>query len=322
VCPTCRTRMHPVVEQAGTKIKCPDCGVVILVPRPSPVKQKSTSEPREIGDYGVSAPVERPPLETHYGKAQAELRTQPVSPPPRWTFLSGVFSFPWYPSSIARWVYLSLGCILVGELPVAILLLSGVGNGEGIGSIAVLSLGFFAMTLFWLSLWTFAYAAACCLAVVQDTAAGNDEVLSWPEPNWKDWVWKLLYVGYMLVLAALPGQLLAWSIPNPSFPFWIPPLGTIFLLFPLFTLCSQEADSPWVPLSPIVLRTMVTLWWGWLTFYAESAVLAAGWLGLFWLGIFRHPYLTMLVASPLLSALLLIYARLLGRLAWRAEQSC
>lgn len=53
----------------------------------------------------------------------------------------------------------------------------------------------------------------------------------------------------------------------------------------------------------------------------ESAVLAALWLGLVIVGIGRFPDLTMLLTGPLLAAVLFIYARLLGRLAWRAANN-
>src|SRR5205823_10246025 len=45
----------------------------------------------------------------------------------------------------------------------------------------------------------FAYAAHCFLTVLEQTAAGNDEV-TWPDEPYVDWLWK---AAYMLWLSSL-----------------------------------------------------------------------------------------------------------------------
>ena len=95
-------------------------------------------------------------------------------------------------------------------------------------------------------------------------------------------------------------------------------LATVSLLYPIFLLSSLEANSVFVPLSLPILRSLISCWWGWLTFYALAALLGGSWLGLLLAGLPSFPFLTALACGPLLAAVLLIVSRLLGRLAWRA----
>lgn len=51
VCPTCRAVLHPKVEKAGHKVKCPDCYSAVLVPQP-PMPEPPPKQ-RDPGEYGV-----------------------------------------------------------------------------------------------------------------------------------------------------------------------------------------------------------------------------------------------------------------------------
>src|SRR5207247_5938981 len=51
------------------------------------------------------------------------------------------------------------------------------------------------------SIMTLSFSAACCLAVLESTAAGLDHVEAWPEPQWKEWMAQLIYLGW---IGALP----------------------------------------------------------------------------------------------------------------------
>jgi hypothetical protein len=93
-----------------------------------------------------------------------------------------------------------------------------------------------------------------------------------------------------------------------------------FLLYPICLLSSMEANSPWLPLTKPILHSVVTLWWGWLVFYALAAAVLGGWLALIVVGSWLQPFLAGLLGGPVLAAAILIYARLLGRLAWRASR--
>jgi hypothetical protein len=92
-------------------------------------------------------------------------------------------------------------------------------------------------------------------------------------------------------------------------------VGT-FLAFPLVLLGALASDEAWVPLAiKTVLWSFAPLWWAWVLFYVETAVMAWAWTWLTLAGLREEPWLTPLYAAPLLAAILLIDARLAGRLA-------
>jgi hypothetical protein len=237
----------------------------------------------------------------------------PLAKPPRWTFFSGVFSFPWRSGTIARWGMLSMGLVAAGVLATAGLSLMGQDL------IGVFTMAFFGMAVLWLSIWSFSFAAHCMVAIVEDTSAGADEILSWPESDWREWFWRLLHLGYLVALATAIGfglsRLAAIWLPQPG---WVWGLA-IALLFPILLLSSIDAHSPFVPLSRRVRRSMRRCWWGWLMMYALSGLMWVAVAGLFWALSEVHSYLVPIIGGPCVAAALLIYARLLGRLAWRAR---
>jgi hypothetical protein len=104
---------------------------------------------------------------------------------------------------------------------------------------------------------------------------------------------------------------------------WLPQPGLVwalgvFLLFPILLLSSVDANSPFIPLSRRVRRSLFRVAGTWLTFYVLSGLLWAGLMGAFWGLAQLHDFLAPVLGGPLLAATVLIYARLLGRLAWRA----
>ena len=318
VCPTCHTRLTARWDQAGKKTICPDCGVKIRIPFPKPPEPELKPDPAKIGQYDIGEAVRSPQVETQFLDRQALIYAEVVPPPPRWTFFSGVFEFPWYRDTLPRWLYLTIGLVAWGEFVVGALSLMGVG-GEGVGGIAVVGVGFMVLPIAWLSIWTYSYAASCLLAIVQETAAGND-VVGWPDETWRERVWKLLYVGYLFVLAALAGAGVEVLTRLWRDLFGIPACVTVFVLFPFMLLSSLEANTQWAPATPRILRSLIAHAWCWIVFYIAAALLAAPLVALVFFGFFRYPFLTASVAAPFMAAVILISARLLGRLAWRISE--
>jgi DNA-directed RNA polymerase subunit M/transcription elongation factor TFIIS len=313
-CPQCGTRLTAAREQVGKRLRCPDCRRIAVVPaaneRPKVRLPEATTDRTAAEDF-VPAPELRPPVEP-----EAITHRVPTAELPQWTFFSGVFNFPWRGEALARWAMIAMGLAVSGEVATAGLLISGVAGG-GMNLIAGFSLAFFAMVAFWTSLWTYSYAAGCMLAVMQDTSSGSDEVLSWPEGDWREWMWPMLHVGYVLVVAITIGSGVGWlmSLAMP----WGGALGGIasFVLFPIFLVSSMEANSAVVILTRPVLGSLVSLWWGWLVVLGLAAAMLGGLAAIVWIASAVSWFAAPLVAAPALAAMLLIYARLLGRLAWR-----
>jgi hypothetical protein len=259
--------------------------------------------------YGVSGPVEssvHSELANEYmAKAAKPLITEAAKPPPRprWMMLSGVFSFPFYLPTLGPWLYISLGLFVAGML---LLFWLGPAMVLGLMSARLIGIPTCAATILTLS-----YASACCLTIIEDTYNGWDVVEDWPALEWKEWVWSLARILALVLEAALVG--LAVSLIGVA-GFWLPAAATL-AVFP-FVLLGALADDAWAPTGiGRVLASLKNLWWAWGLFYLETTPLIVGWLILSGIGLAMQPVAVPFYSAPLFAMVLLIYARLLGRLA-------
>ncbi len=282
-----------------------------------------TAPDSEDDTYGTSGPAERAPLPINVEKLMRDAEKPRVveaepPPPPEWPMFSGVFNFPWYMDSVGYWAVISLGFVLT------FLLLGFMFYAAAhVGLIAFRAL---ALPTIALSLLTTAYAFACCLKVIEETACGWDSVDIEVGIDWKEWGWCWLYVMVLLTEAALIGALVwvpfSWlSSVNPVTAPLVSAVGTLvsvfvaLVIFPIFLLSAMAAGSAWLPLAiSKVTGTMGAQWLVWLLFYLETGAITVAWCAVTVASDFV-PWLAPFVSGPALAAAMLIYARLLGRLA-------
>jgi len=228
----------------------------------------------------------------------------PPPPPPRWPMLSGVFTFPWYLDTLGPWMGISMGLIVTGLLLVFLW-----GPAAQMGLLAVRLLG---PPIGVAGALTFSYAAACSFSVIENTFHGWDAIDEWPDLNWKEWGWSGARLIALLLQAGLAG--LALQIVTMSFTWLLLVAGTL-AAFPVVLLGALAADAAWFPLAILpVLRSLAPLGRTWALFYVETTVLIAGWTILTLFGLATSPWWTPLYSGPILAAVALIYARLVGRL--------
>ncbi|NLE39619.1 MAG: hypothetical protein GX621_16490 [Pirellulaceae bacterium] len=219
--------------------------------------------------------------------------------------ISGVFTFPFYLTTLGPWLYISMGLLIT-----AMLLMFWLGPGMvlGLSSARLIGLPTCAAALL-----TFSYAAACCLTIVEDTFNGWDVVEEWPDLEWKEWVWSFTCMVTLTLQALLVGLVaeLAFGAAVP----WLFPIGTL-IAFPFIVLGSLGAEA-WVPMAiGRCLLSLRRLWWAWALFYLETTPLIVGWFILSAVGLVRLlPFTVPFFSAPLLAFVVLVYARLLGRLA-------
>ena len=264
-------------------------------------------------DLEMEAPVQRTPVREDLllesARERGLIREYHVPDPPKWTFFSGVFTYPWRGVNVARWTAMSLGLSLTGMMAYCALAWLGfVGSAEN-PILGVL------MTMFsiLMALVTLSFATSSCQAVLQDTADGHDMPQEASLPEWDQWIWTLLCWGSLWAVSGALAYPLALLIGGIAF------LIVPAILFPILLLSAMEADSYLVPFSPPVLRTLVSYAHGWLMFYLLSAAMFIGWQAMLVFGFASMPLLGAFVSGPVVAAIMLIYARLLGRLAWRAS---
>jgi predicted RNA-binding Zn-ribbon protein involved in translation (DUF1610 family) len=318
----CGTRLHALSAEAGRAMICPDCGQPAVVPpparrRPRPKPAGESAAPYDLSAAeagGTRAAASDRPRVWFPGRFSQALdehgRLPPERPPPRWPMLSGVFTFPWRRAAVGRWSALVVWAVFITYLG-----LFGGSLDEGysiiIGVLLLLLAGCLAAG------WA-GVLGVSLLTILGDTAAGAEDVSEWPNPAaFLDWAGSLLLAINSVALSAAAGigveRLLAVAGLSGGWALIaVPPA-----LFPLVLLSMLEADSPFVPLCRAVLRSLLVNCWAWLAFYLETSLLlgAAGGLVMGML-----PAAGVLWTVPLAAvtgvAALMIYFRLLGRLAW------
>jgi len=248
------------------------------------------------------------------------LPVEKIPDPPRLTFLSGVFEFPWKGKALERWSFLSVGCTLTA-LVLLFLVPTVMGVISGAIGMSAVMLGFFGLPGFWILFWTMSYAAACSLPIVIETSAGADEIDGWPEPQWREWAADLYYSLYLgsivLAVAWLAGAAVASVFHLPLGGRLAISLLTALVTAPIVLLSSLEASSFWVPLSPAIARSIARETKTWLAFYAVYLGFTLTALAVSLLLARIADLASAVIVGPLLAAVIMIDARLVGRLGWR-----
>jgi hypothetical protein len=227
---------------------------------------------------------------------------------PRWTFFSGVFLFPWQLGNVARWAVMAVALTATG-----IVLVAWAGQIAGGVRNSTLTLPFLSMFAAAGSLVTAMFSSACFIAAVDDTADGHDDVQEFTMPPMDQWLFSFFSVLHLWLMSGALGYPLVL----------IPEIGALGIpissvaLFPILFLSAMECDSFFLPWSPTVWRSTLQYFGSWLAFYIVSTALLAAWFAAASYLVGDLTYFGMLLVGPALASVMLIYARLLGRLAWR-----
>ncbi len=315
ICHRCQTRLSATLDQVGDTVFCPDCGMANVVPAPAPRKQGPAKEADTAYGLAKAGPEETPPpAAAEEPPVRRDWRLAPQSERPvlpRWPFITGTFSFPFYSGTLPRAVVLTLWSLVADKLLMESMQLGTAGDPRATFLSAILGSTTLMVTVMWL-----AFASACALAVVRETANGCDKMPEWPGIAFFDWFLDPLYLFDSVCVGLMPGAGLVWCLTLSGRAAQAVPLVSLFFLFPVALLSMLEKGSPLAAISGPVLRSLRTAWRGWAGFYvatiallaAAGNVLLAVWhAGEFW-GI--------MVASPVLVIVWLVCFRLLGRLAW------
>ncbi len=330
VCSLCRTRMYATRDQVGEMITCPDCGTPMVVPRPDttpkPGREGTTAGEYRGGEPGRRAESGAPAKARRVGIAPGDTRAADEAASggtarvrragPRWPFVRGILTFPCYRNTWPRFLALIAGLLVVLPVLISSWRLNQIGDVQTLGGARTfLTLALFAVGTILLLVWGIV-ATALLLAIVQDTAEGNDQIEDWPEPIFSDWAFDFLYIVDSIVVALLPGVVLYQVLSATDLPCGMAVPGSLFFLFPLALLSMLEAGSPFAPVSSLVWGSLFSRWWAWLIFYIETAALLVGSLAI--AGVvfqFTGSWGVILIAIAWVWGLM-VYFRLLGRVAW------
>lgn len=156
------------------------------------------------------------------------------------------------------------------------------------------------------------------LTILLETTAGNDRMESWPNVGlFLEWVGELWFIFNPAVVSLALGLGLDWLLPNlPGSPQATVAI-MIFFAFPILLLCTLETDSAFLPVSTVVFVSMGQQAIAWLAFYFQSgSLLAAAAAMVHYLGPQLESRAAIPLAALLFSAVVMVYFRLLGRLAF------
>lgn len=165
------------------------------------------------------------------------------------------------------------------------------------------------------------YAMHCLLVVVRDTAAGQDEIV-WPDEPFQDWALGALHLVGVVLIVLAPAGILAralrqtWLPDDATLRFLLLAVPALGFFFPVALFSSLSASSRWFVFRPVVVWNMLRVAPSAFAVYAVSIILAAGVAALGYAAVTRWVVLAP-VAAAAAGAAFLIYARLLGRLAWK-----
>ena len=334
-CLRCENRVERGGAEIGAKVKCPTCGLELIVPRQSQVDAGAGQGRGEDDEYALGTEPPSSPAAVPYlpqrdfrdprilaeREEQIDQRGQSVwqtvhRAPPLGLFFRGTFSFPFHSSAQVQSLTLAGGAMVVCWL-LKLAIWCGGGSLGGITEIgpSVAGLLMSATGLALLAMWA-VVASVYGLAVLRETSYGCGFVEKWPIGYSLDGMGESLYVFSGIALSVLPGLVAAPLWDWLDWPRLLMISVVAVLLFPVLLLSMLEANSPMKPVSLPVWQSVATAWRAWGLFYLIALPTAAVLCVLVGAALARGGIGGAVPAGILLSAAWMIYFRLLGRLAW------
>jgi hypothetical protein len=161
-------------------------------------------------------------------------------------------------------------------------------------------------------------ACVSCLAILRDTSNGQEQVDSWPDVMFVEWVLESFFLVNSFVLGALPGLAIAFLLSASGLTrglSWLPVAVSVYVLWPFVLLSMLESNSMLLPISQPMWYSLRQAMSAWTWFYLASAFLAAIGGLLLWALYLGGAWAIVPVAIGLV-AIVMIYFRMLGLLAW------
>jgi hypothetical protein len=158
------------------------------------------------------------------------------------------------------------------------------------------------------------YAAYSLFVTLVGTAAGSDEIV-WPGEPLQENVPLFIFFCWILGIWAVPAYLVLdyAGVTGLRSLFWI--IGFLWLIFPVSLLSSLSASTRWIIFRPSVVRLFAKQLPTVLGFYLSTLALVGVCTWIFYIGA-TGPIPAIGAAGLVGAAGVLVYGRLLGRLAW------
>lgn len=163
------------------------------------------------------------------------------------------------------------------------------------------------------------FAANYYLTIMESTGVGAKEV-TWVSEPILDNAWKLAYMAWLVGLWLGPAYFIGRAATAGMDSAWLKmaiPLTVFWLCYPVSQLSSLSASTIWLPLVPDVFARLAQKPAVYLGFLALSVpVLAVFGVGFKWTFLTEGDWQLLFIGAPLVVVSGLMYARLIGRLAF------
>jgi hypothetical protein len=165
-----------------------------------------------------------------------------------------------------------------------------------------------------------AFTYSCVLQIVMESSEGNRAVHHWP--GFTDWLGSLLWAGVALPFSAVPGWAISQAPALAEQPYISAILADIstLIFLPIIMLSQLDINSPAGILSGRILKSLTQCPFSWMLFYFQITILWAT-CGVAAYVVATHYPSFSLWLMFLYAAVVILYARLLGRLAWRLAEA-
>jgi hypothetical protein len=326
LCPYCKRLITLPAITLGSKEKCPHCDIEFvvssrLIPQASENSEDTTEGyglqtkiPLEAAENALLSQANAPEQDAEV--AGKKTTWHPMETPPLVLFFKGTFVFP-FSAGPRGWLFILLMlCITVtGSASLAVYFGSFPSNdifsadkwfASALLSSLAIMLGLFGLFLF----------STVCLTILRDTSEGMDKFKNQQLGWFTDWVGETAYLAANIFWGAAPAMILIYVLPiKPAMRLPIYLFSETFL-FPIFLMSALESKSPVMPYSKPVWKSLWYAWHSWALFYLLTLLIGETFVYLLRVIPFGSIQMELVFISILLPFLLMVYFRLLGRLAW------
>jgi hypothetical protein len=245
---------------------------------------------------------------------------------------SGVYAFPFQLNNVKVWMILTFCMIILafdasGFAGMTQLIISQIPEGQellGVNPIIFQAGRYIYAALFLLTVIVSIAPSNYFVVIIEDTAAGNEEV-DWPDEVWYDFIGKFFFIVWLFGCCAAVSTVfwlltsLALSFGDLEIPrviWWGLTLFSAGLLLPIPLYSAMIAGSPWILFHPMFFSRLFLKPMAGLALLVHSVVLLLPCLGLaLWLIVSLNWWLSPII-GVIWATCILWYGRALGRVAY------
>ncbi|MGI9469951.1 MAG: hypothetical protein ACR2NZ_00365 [Rubripirellula sp.] len=313
-CNICGSILYAKAVDTGKTIKCSDCHSPITIPRPPKVRKKSTINLKDAETFALEKsetgerradPFQRSADELlDEASRQEDAEEEPdYDTPSVKEWLRSVFGVFLDPGVLVHWAGLSalaaIPAVIAFRFDSTILIMGLFPAGFILGLLTV----------------------SCGFAILQSVANEEDSVAEWPTLDPFAWLGQLFVACAAAGLAAIPVWALCTLAMGPHLFSVAITMFSVYLLFPFILLSMLDMNSPFVPFSPEVARSVTKCEEAWGGFYFSSGIVFIGLFLVFAMASTFSPAAGAVISIICGVGATFAYFGMLGRLAYSIGQA-